>query len=128
MVRIDRRQPFNQLKIGCFYTYGNSWFILPRKGEILIYYDTGYRQYEWKSILYDEKTYECSIEFLNKVYNEDFEGIEEHGDTFEVINEGVRIEPGGEIWIPMRHEYTYRFDPETQKVMREDVWKEIEEE
>lgn len=84
------REPFNWLNKSHFYKYDNHYFFVKPNYSINILYDTAdYAPHPFKSVLYNEKTYDCTKEFLDKVYNEDYDGIEDLGDALIITSDGI---------------------------------------
>ena len=83
------REPFNWLNKGHFYKYDNHYFFVKPNYSINILYDTAYAPHPFKSVLYNERTYDWTKEFLDKICNEDYEGIEDLGETLIITNDGI---------------------------------------
>ena len=83
------REPFNWLNKGHFYKYDNHYFFVKPNYSINILYDTAYAPHPFKSVLYNERTYEWTKEFLDKICNEDYEGIEDLGEALIIISDGI---------------------------------------
>ena len=84
------REPFSWLNKGHFYKYDGHYFFVTPKYDIKILYDTAdYAPHPFKSVLYNEKTYHWTKEFLDKVYNEDYDGIEDLGEALIITSDGI---------------------------------------
>ena len=83
------REPFNWLNKGHFYKYDNHYFFVKPNYSINILYDTAYAPHPFKSVLYNEKTYDWTKEFLDKIYNEDYNGIEDLGEALIITSDGI---------------------------------------
>ena len=84
------REPFNWLNKGHFYKYDGHYFFVTPKYDIKILYDTAdYAPHPFKSVLYNERTYSWTKEFLDKVCNEDYEGIEDLGEALIITSDGI---------------------------------------
>ena len=83
------REPFNWLNKGHFYKYDNHYFFVFFNYSINILYDTAYAPQPFRSVLYNEKTYEWTKEFLDKVYNENYNGIEDLGEALIITSDGI---------------------------------------
>ena len=84
------KEPFNWLNKGHFYKYDNHYFFVTPKYDVKILYDTAdYAPHPFKSVLYNEKTYDWTKEFLDKVYNEDYDGIEDLGEALIITSDGI---------------------------------------
>ena len=83
------REPFNWLNKGHFYKYDNHYFFVKPNYSINILYDTAYAPHPFKSVLYNERTYDWTKEFLDKVYNENYDGIEDLGEVLIITSDGI---------------------------------------
>ena len=84
------REPFNWLNKGHFYKYDSHYFFVTPKYDVKILYDTAdYAPHPFKSVLYNERTYEWTKEFLDKICNEDYEGIEDLGEALIITSDGI---------------------------------------
>ena len=83
------REPFNWLNKGHFYKYDNHYFFVKPNYSINILYDTAYAPHPFKSVLYNERTYDWTKEFLDKVYNENYDGIEDLGEALIITSDGI---------------------------------------
>ena len=84
------REPFNWLNKGHFYKYDNHYFFVTPKYDVKILYDTAdYAPHPFKSVLYNEKTYEWTKEFLDKICDEDYDGIEDLGEALIITSDGI---------------------------------------
>ena len=84
------REPFNWLNKGHFYKYDGHYFFVTPKYDIKILYDTAdYAPHPFKSVLYNEKTYEWTKEFLDKICDEDYNGIENLGEALIITSDGI---------------------------------------
>ena len=83
------KEPFNWLNKGHFYKYDNHYFFVKPNYSINILYDTAYAPHPFKSVLYNERTYDWTKEFLDKIYNEDYDGIEDLGEALIITNDGI---------------------------------------
>ena len=84
------KEPFNWLNKGHFYKYDNHYFFVTPKYDVKILYDTAdYAPHPFKSVLYNEKTYDWTKEFLDKICNEDYEGIEDLGEALIITSDGI---------------------------------------
>ena len=83
------REPFNWLNKGHFYKYDNHYFFVKPNYSINILYDTAYTPHPFKPVLYDERTYEWTKEFLDKICNEDYDGIEDLGEVLIITSDGI---------------------------------------
>ena len=83
------REPFNWLNKGHFYKYDNHYFFVKPNYSINILYDTAYAPHPFKSVLYNERTYGWTKEFLDKICNEDYEGIEDLGEALIITSDGI---------------------------------------
>ena len=83
------REPFNWLNKGHFYKYDNHYFFVKPNYSINILYDTAYAPHPFKSVLYNERTYDWTKEFLDKVYNENYDRIEDLGEALIIISDGI---------------------------------------
>ena len=84
------REPFNWLNKGHFYKYDGHYFFVTPKYDIKILYDTAdYAPHPFKSVLYNERTYDWTKEFLDKVYNEDYDEIEDLGEALIITSDGI---------------------------------------
>ena len=84
------KEPFNWLNKGHFYKYDNHYFFVTPKYDVKILYDTAdYAPHPFKSVLYNERTYDWTKEFLDKVYNEDYDGIEDLGEALIITSDGI---------------------------------------
>ena len=83
------REPFNWLNKGHFYKYGDNYFFVKPNYSINILYDTAYAPHPFKSVLYNERTYDWTKEFLDKVYNENYDGIEDLGEVLIITSDGI---------------------------------------
>ena len=83
------REPFNWLNKGHFYKYDNHYFFVKPNYSINILYDTAYAPHPFKSVLYNERTYDWTKEFLDKVYNENYDRIEDLGEALIITSDGI---------------------------------------
>ena len=83
------REPFNWLNKGHFYKYNKHYFFVKPNYSINILYDTAYTPHPFKPVLYDERTYSWTKEFLDKVYNENYDGIEDLGEALIITSDGI---------------------------------------
>ena len=84
------REPFNWLNKGHFYKYDGHYFFVTPKYDVKILYDTAdYAPHPFKSVLYNERTYSWTKEFLDKIYNEDYEGIKDLGEALIITSDGI---------------------------------------
>ena len=83
------REPFNWLNKGHFYKYDNHYFFVKPNYSINILYDTAYAPHPFKSVLYNERTYDWTKEFLDKVYNENYDEIEDLGEALIITSDGI---------------------------------------
>ena len=84
------REPFNWLNKGHFYKYDNHYFFVTPKYDVKILYDTAdYAPHPFKSVLYNERTYDWTKEFLDKVYNENYDEIEDLGEALIITSDGI---------------------------------------
>lgn len=86
---ISYREPFNWLNKRHFYKYDKHYFFVTPKYAIKILYDTAYAPHPFKPVLYNEVTYSYAKEFLDKIYNENYDGIEDLGEVLIITNSGV---------------------------------------
>ena len=86
---ITYREPFNWLNKGHFYKYNKHYFFVKPNYSINILYDTAYAPHPFKPVLYDEITYNWTKEFLDKIYNEDYDGIEDLGEVLVLTSYGI---------------------------------------
>ena len=84
------REPFKWLNKGHFYRYDSRYFFVTPKYDVKILYDTAdYAPHPFKSVLYNERTYDWTKEFLDKVYNEDYDRIEDLGEALIITSDGI---------------------------------------
>ena len=86
---ITYREPFNWLNKSHFYKYNKHYFFVKPNYSINILYDTTYAPHPFKSVLYNERTYDWTKEFLDKIYNEDYDGIEDLGEALIITSDGI---------------------------------------
>ena len=84
------REPFNWLNKGHFYKYDNHYFFVTPKYDVKILYDTAdCAPHPFKPALYNERTYDWTKEFLDKIYNENYDGIEDLGEALIITSDGI---------------------------------------
>ena len=104
------REPFSWLNKGHFYKYGDNYFFVTPKYDVKILYDTAdYAPHPFKSVLYNERTYEWTKEFLDKICNEDYDGIEDLGEALIITSDG--IVSSKERYNTVRTKKVIRYDP-----------------
>ena len=81
MVRREVRRPFaNFLKPGHFYALGTDRFYVSTDMEVLVMYDSYYDKNNiFKRMTFNEETYILIRDFLDKIYNDDYDDIEDLG-------------------------------------------------
>ena len=108
------KEPFNWLNKGHFYKYDNHYFFVTPKYDVKILYDTAdYAPHPFKSVLYNERTYDWTKEFLDKVYNEDYDGIEDLGEALIITSDGIVSSKEGFDTIGAKKVITYDNDNDT---------------
>ena len=100
MVRREVRRPFTQfLKPGHFYALGTDRFYVSVDMEVLVMYDSYYdKDSIFKRMTFNEETYILIRDFLEKIYNDDCDDIEDLGMECIIENTGVEIKTSYEIW------------------------------
>ena len=86
---ITYREPFNWLNKGHFYKHNKHYFFVKPNYSINILYDTAYAPHPFKSVLYNERTYSWTKEFLDKICDEDYDGIEDLGEALIITSDGI---------------------------------------
>lgn len=115
-VRREVRRPFTSfLKPGHFYALGTDRFYVSVDMDVLVMYDSYYdKDSIFKRMTFNEETYVLIRDFLDKIYNNDCDDIEDLGMKCIVENTGVKIDDNE--FVDYIHRITYRHIPNTGKI------------